>query len=72
MKIPVIDRPGRTDKSATEATDAVFKNCHPSLAAIRIKGETFGWADVQAQLTAATGLVINCHLEHLSSSVFHV
>ena len=68
MNIFVIDCPGRTNKGTAETGDTVFKNIHPGLAGLSIKRETFGRADIQAKLTAATGFVINGHRKHLNSS----
>ncbi len=69
--ILVADRPGRTNKGTAETGNTVFKNIHPGLGGLHIKGETFGRADIQAKLTAATGPVINGHLKHLNFSSVH-
>ncbi len=71
MNILVIDCPGRTNKGTAETGNTVFKNIHLGLACLPIKGETFGRANIQAKLTAATGLVINGHLKHINSSGVH-
>ncbi len=71
MNILVTDRPGRTNKGTTETGDTVLKNIHLGLAGLPIKGETCGRADIQAKLTATTGLVVNGHLKHLNSSGVH-
>ena len=71
MNIFVTDRPGRTNKGTAETGNTVFKNIHPGLAGLSIKGETFGRADIEAKLTAAAGLVVNGHLKHLNSSGVH-
>ena len=68
MVIPVTNRPRRTNEAATETADTILENSNFCFAGCDIKGETVGWAYVQAKLTAAACLVMYCHLKHLSSS----
>ena len=67
--ISVVDCSGRTHIGTAETADAVFKDCHRSLAGLFVKGETTGRTNIQAEVTTATGPLINCHFQHRSSSV---